>query len=137
MTPTAEDIYAAYPRKVKRPRALKAINLALAGGIPPDQLLSIVTAYAASVIGKEKQFIPHPATWFNDRQYEDPIEAPGARVFDREHDSKQAIRTHAAIAEINARAERGVEKGELPEQKIDDPKIAAAWDRLRERSKKL
>lgn len=76
---TAEDIYAAYPRKVGKQAAVKAINKALkalAGefGQPEVELLLLTKQYAAATAtwpAADKQFIPHPATWFNHGRYED------------------------------------------------------------------
>jgi len=88
---TAEDIYAAYPRKVGKQAAIKAIQKAAkicpktfiatdveSGGSrklsPVEYLLDRVQLYAAAVAkwpAADKQFIPHPATWFNRGSYDD------------------------------------------------------------------
>ena len=81
---TAADIYAAYPRKVGRAAAIKAIEKAIkAVGPKPNAttqwygaevLMQRVKAYAAAVAqwpAADKQFIPHPATWFNRGSYDD------------------------------------------------------------------
>ncbi len=65
-----EEIYALYPRKIGRPVAIRAIIKALKrtdAGI----LKQAVSAYAASMQGQEVQFIPHPATWFNQERFND------------------------------------------------------------------
>jgi hypothetical protein len=66
-------IYAAYPRKVGKDSALKAIHRAL-GRISAGDLLAKTTAYAAAVATwppSDRQFVPHPATWYNRGSYDD------------------------------------------------------------------
>lgn len=83
-TTTAEDIYAAYPRKIGRGAAIKAIQKA-AKLIGPDPrsttrfcpyavLLERTQAFAkatASWPEADRHFICHPATWFNQERYND------------------------------------------------------------------
>ena len=89
----AEAIYQAYPRKVGKKAALKAIAAAIAQankgdpvGLGAKCLLERVKAYAAAVAtwpARDREFVPHPATWFNRGSYEDdPKEwqAKGART---------------------------------------------------------
>ena len=64
------DIYAAYPKKVGKGQALKAIGTAL-NKCSFETLLEHVKKYALSVVGKDPQFIPYPATWFNGLRWED------------------------------------------------------------------
>jgi DNA-binding MarR family transcriptional regulator len=66
----AETIYSEYPRKESKPAAIKAILKAFKT-YPPEHLLERTKAYAAAIAWKEKQFIPHPATWFNNERFED------------------------------------------------------------------
>jgi len=75
----AHLIYSAYPRKVGRPAALKAIIRAL-DKVPYDELLKSVEAYAAEQAGKDPQYIPHPTTWFNQERWADvPMTKPDER----------------------------------------------------------
>ena len=72
-TVSAEDIYAAYPRKVAKKDALRAICNAMktAGR---EKLLASTKLYAAAMAKcplEERKFIPHPATWFNRGSYDD------------------------------------------------------------------
>ena len=68
-------IYAAYPLKVGKADALKAIARTLkAGAIKPDALLAKVQAYAAAVATwpeADRKFVPHPATWINRGSFDD------------------------------------------------------------------
>lgn len=69
----AQQIYDAYPRRVGKQAALKAI-CAASRLKPMPYLLERTQAYAAAVTAwseADKQFIPHPATWFNRGSYED------------------------------------------------------------------
>ena len=65
-----EAIYRAYPKHLGKQAALKAIEKALAH-ISYSELLAAVTEYAAAVSGADKQYIPYPATWHNNRRWED------------------------------------------------------------------
>jgi hypothetical protein len=71
-----ESLYKAYPRHTAKDAAYKAIGKVLKKK-SFDELLPIVQTYAANTEkqiseGKlEKQYIPHPATWFNQGRYED------------------------------------------------------------------
>jgi hypothetical protein len=66
-------IYEAYPRKVGRDAALKAIAKAQKQ-LPAAELLAKVKAYAAATArwsDDDRKFIPHPATWFHRGSYHD------------------------------------------------------------------
>jgi hypothetical protein len=71
-----EEIYQAYPRHTAKDVALKSIEKSLKKK-PFEELMPIVQAYAAQTAkrisdGKlEKEFIPHPSTWFNQGRYND------------------------------------------------------------------
>ena len=79
----AAEVYAAYPRKVAKAPALKAIQKAIVtiadrdfrGNLKAaaEWLKSRVDHYAQSPQGRreDKTYIPHPATWFNDGRYDD------------------------------------------------------------------
>lgn len=64
-----EKIYSAYPKKVGKPAALKAIKTAMSK-LEPSKLLEITQAYAKRRNG-DLQFVPHPSTWFNQERYND------------------------------------------------------------------
>lgn len=67
------ELYASYPKKVGKGQAIKAIGSAL-NKCEFQKLLDHVKKYALSVVGKDPQFIPHPATWFNGLRWEDQEE---------------------------------------------------------------
>ena len=65
----AEEIYQAYPRKVAKADALKAIRRAMKDS-PVTDLLEITKLFAASQT-PGSPYTPYPASWFNGRRYED------------------------------------------------------------------
>lgn len=76
---SVEAIYAAYPKKVGKGAALKAIRKALSK-VERAALLAAVEAFAVFVAPKKGtsdwKFVPHPATWFNQERWADEPE-PG------------------------------------------------------------
>jgi hypothetical protein len=66
----AEQVYKAYPRKVGKIEAVKAIKKAFREE-PFEKLLEAVTEYARATEGADMQYIPHPATWFNAGRWND------------------------------------------------------------------
>jgi hypothetical protein len=66
----SEKIYEAYPRKVGRPKAIAAIKKAL-GKITAELLLQKTNAFAHAQNGADLQFVPYPATWFNQERFND------------------------------------------------------------------
>jgi len=69
----AETVYQAYPRKVAKQNAIKAITKALKT-TPLTQILDHLKLYSESVQGKETTFIPHCATYFNGGRHLEPVE---------------------------------------------------------------
>lgn len=73
--PTSEQveaIYQAYPKKVGKDAALKAIRKALlTGGVSYDELLRKVQIYAGCRAGQDTQYTPYPQKWFNEKRWLD------------------------------------------------------------------
>ena len=67
----AERIYAAYPKKVGKAAAVKSIEKALKSGVSSEQLLSATEQFARAVQGADMQYVPNPATWYNQARWED------------------------------------------------------------------
>lgn len=65
----AEEIYAAYPKKVGKPTAIRAIRRALAEHTF-DSLLERTRLFAQTC-NFPVEFIPHPTTWFNQQRFND------------------------------------------------------------------
>jgi hypothetical protein len=83
-TVTAERIYDEYPRKIARPKAIEAIKRAAQlvatkanhAGFPDAMayLLDRTLAYSKATAQwsiEDRQFIPHPTTWFNQGRFDD------------------------------------------------------------------
>jgi hypothetical protein len=64
-----EIIYEAYPRKVARPSALRAIRRALANC--SFEFLRERTELFARTYDGPIHYIPYPSTWFNQERYKD------------------------------------------------------------------
>jgi hypothetical protein len=69
----AEAIYALYPRKIGKQAALRAIVRAM-DKVSKETLIERVRNYAAVTSRyrpPDRQFIPHPSSWFNQGRYDD------------------------------------------------------------------
>lgn len=64
------QLWTEYPRHEGKGAALKAIKKAL-DGTAYIELLAAVREYAEAKRGEDPKLIPHPATWFNQRRWED------------------------------------------------------------------
>lgn len=85
LTPIVPETFAkfwnAYPRKTAKPRALKAFEKLQFSNGAFQHLLDALEAAKGSAEWRRDggRFIPHPATWLNDRRFEDePTQAPRA-----------------------------------------------------------
>lgn len=70
-----EEFWKAYPRKVKKPRAQRSWKaLHLANGDFEKVMAGLEDAKRSEKWGRDDgRYIPHPATWLNDREWEDEI----------------------------------------------------------------
>jgi hypothetical protein len=75
----AEEIYALYPRKLAKPAAIKAIMTALKK-ISFVDLKAKVAALAVAWDNHDKEFLPYPATWFNQERFNDDPSTWAPRV---------------------------------------------------------
>lgn len=68
-----EAWYAAYPRKVGRPKALQAYQRAVKAGTTPAAIAEGLERWARywRADHTEPQFIPHPTTWLNQSRWRD------------------------------------------------------------------
>jgi len=69
-TKAAIEIYNLYPKKVGKDAALKAIVKALSK-VDSVELIGAVAEFANAKQGSDPQYIPNPATWFNQSRWED------------------------------------------------------------------
>jgi len=67
--------YQAFPRHVGRPAALRAWRTATKTTEPAVIIGGLLCAMA-ELLGRPPQYRPHPATWLNQRRWEDPVLAP-------------------------------------------------------------
>jgi len=65
----AAEVYAAYPLKVGKPAALRAIRAAI--GRHGFDFVKLRTVAFAAARGADKEFLAHPSTWFNQERYND------------------------------------------------------------------
>lgn len=74
ITEKFEEFYKSYPRKVSKENVKKWFNK----NKPNDELFEIIMTslekYKKSKQWKDKQYIPYPSTWLNQKRWEDEIE---------------------------------------------------------------
>jgi hypothetical protein len=71
-----ETIYQAYPRRVGKLAASRAITAALKKGIKGEDLLAVTQRFAKAWEGETDLFYcPHPSTWFSEERYADAPES--------------------------------------------------------------
>lgn len=83
--PGFEDrFWVIYPRKRNKARARRAWH----SKVKPEEVDAIIARVQLNLCGewkdKDVQYIPHPATWLNDRRWEDEIEQPRQAAPDAE-----------------------------------------------------
>ena len=134
-TEKAIAIYRAYPRKVGRAAAIKAISKALKK-VSFDELLEAVEAYARSRIDEDGQFrddrkyTPHPSTWFNQERWADDreewevtVQVNSADAFEK---LRLSIRRHGLHGRLDA--------VETLDPMIMEAAVRIGWQRLCEMS---
>ncbi|MEV4735516.1 MULTISPECIES: helix-turn-helix domain-containing protein [unclassified Microbacterium] len=72
------QFWIAYPRKVAKPRALKAF-LSAAKETDPAVIVAGAIRFSRDPNLPDKQFIPHPASWLNDGRWDDEELPPRIR----------------------------------------------------------
>ena len=82
VTPASEEIYAAFPRKVGKPEAMKAIHRAIKQ-FGFEHVLQRTKAFADAWehSGKPLTFVPYPSTFFHQERFNDDY----AAIFPVEH----------------------------------------------------
>ena len=73
-TQKAERIYKEYPKQVGRGKAIASIVKALKNGADPNIVINAVIAYGRATNSwpaEDRQYIPNPATWFNQERWTD------------------------------------------------------------------
>jgi hypothetical protein len=67
-----DQFWAAYPKKVGKPSALKAWDKAITK-VKPDIIIAAAVAYAKSRVGQDDSFTKHPGPWLNDERWNAPV----------------------------------------------------------------
>lgn len=67
-----EEFWAVYPRRVAKANAEKAWHKAIRTADPPV-IIDAARAFAAIKANEDKQFIPYPATWLNQKRWLDDL----------------------------------------------------------------
>lgn len=66
--------YAIYPRRIGKKAAEKAWAKAMKTGADPELVIQAAQRFAASRVGQDPKYTPHPATWLNAGRWEDEPE---------------------------------------------------------------
>lgn len=74
-SPWFERFWAAYPRHVNKPAAMRAFDKAKVDETLLETILKAIERQKGSAQWQENggQFIPHPATWLNGKRWEDEV----------------------------------------------------------------
>lgn len=72
-----DAFYKAYPKKVGKAAAQKSFSKLNVNESLLNNMLSAIESQKATKQWQDKQFIPHPATWLNQRRWEDEVETQG------------------------------------------------------------
>lgn len=81
--PLFGEFWSAYPRKVAKPKARAAFEVATRKAEPED-VVAGAKAYAAQVRGKDPEFIAHPSTWLNGERWNDFDDTPPKGTVDEQ-----------------------------------------------------
>lgn len=99
--PKGDDGFDAFwekvPRKVAKGGARKAFKAALKKATL-DQIVCGMVEYAASVKGKDPQYIAHPATWLNQERWQDEARPKDTRTFREKPQSEWKAKDRTAAA---------------------------------------
>ena len=109
-----EAIYEAYPKKVGRDKALESIAKRLKNGMSADVLLAKVELYAKAVDTwppSDRQFVPNPATWFNQGRFADDPQTWLRGSINRLPSEVPAKKEGAAVASTAPAAPEGWQQG--------------------------
>jgi hypothetical protein len=73
-----DKFWKSYPRKIAKPSAIKAWKKLKVTEVILNQMISAINVQGLA--SRDQQYIPHPATWLNDRRWEDEITQPNVNA---------------------------------------------------------
>lgn len=124
------EFWAAYPRKEKKPTAARAYKTLRRRRITHDTIMAGLrrhtTAWQAA--GKERQYIPHPASWLNSEAFNDDLEQTALTVVPAFETSFDQIRAEADAEYAGRVINRWYVE---PAQPPSDPTPQQCWTRDR------
>lgn len=124
------EFWAAYPRKEKKPTAARAYKTLRRRHITHDTIMAGLrrhtTAWQAA--GKERQYIPHPASWLNSEAFNDDLEQTALSVVPAFETSFDQIRAEADAEYAGRVINRWYVE---PAQPPSDPTPQQCWTRDR------
>lgn len=82
-----DEFWQHVPRKVAKGDARKAFKAALKKA-PLDQIMNGMECYAASVKGKDPQYIAHPATWLNGERWADEAKTDTRKWYEKPEEER-------------------------------------------------
>ena len=71
-----EMFWKKYPRHIARKNALKAWTKLKVDDVLFEKIMHALEKALVQIQWREKQYIPHPATWLNGERWEDEVESP-------------------------------------------------------------
>lgn len=119
-----DSFWSTYPRRIAKANAVKAWQKAIKA-TDPLAIIDAAARYAASVGGKDKQFVKHPATWLNGGCWDDETEEPPQPEILPGSDAWKR-RSIAYYDEIKVLWQM-VESGEITDTEYNQRALAAAY----------
>lgn len=103
----AEEIYMRYPRKIGKAKGIEAIMTALKT-VPQEKILRALDASIRlwELEGRDRQFIPYPATWIHGNPWDDELSSPAEIESQRQYESAAQENRQLEMAEAERQAQR-------------------------------
>ena len=125
-----EQFWEAYPRRVAKKAAMKALNKVFKSKeVPFEVLLSAVKLYARSVVGKEMQYVAHPASWINAGRWDDEMDALLNMKVGTPNFARESVKVHVKQDTPQWEAWRKFRGKPLPVDKHGGWWVSSEWPR--------
>jgi DNA-binding transcriptional regulator YhcF (GntR family) len=98
-----DDFWKVWPRKVKRPDALKSWTRALTR-TDASTIVAAATAYAQNPYRPQGQWIPHATTWLNNDCWNDDLQGPPVSSNSKPTPTDRAMEILALVTPIDTKA---------------------------------